>query len=210
LRDEGFIMQKLTRMASVWLSLIATTNQQTTPVYAQTIPVPVPRMSVVVVDGEAVIHNVRGKKATDVVVLVRDGNRNPMPRVNVTFSLPVEGAGATFPNNAKTLTVRTTDDGYAVARGLRSNNIPGPFRIEVEAQHEGQKASTAVTQFNMSVASPKGGSGKMLAVLGIVGAAAAGGAVAALRNSGNSRTQPSAPPTPIGITPGPSTVGPPR
>src|SRR5688572_8191063 len=124
-------MQKLTRMASLWLSLIAITIQQTAPVHAQVIPVPAPRMNVVVVDGEAVIHNVRGKKATDVVVLVRDGNRKPMPRVNVTFSLPSEGAGATFPNNAKTLTVQTSEDGYAVARGLRSNNIPGPFRIEV-------------------------------------------------------------------------------
>jgi hypothetical protein len=203
-------MQTLTRMASVWLSLIATTIHQTAPIYGQVIPVPAPRMNVVVVDGEAVIHNVHSKKATDIVVLVRDGNRKPMPRVNVTFSLPAEGAGAAFPNNAKTLTARTGDDGYAVARGLRSNNIPGPFRIEVEAEYEGQRATTAVTQFNMSVTSSKGGSGKMLAVLGIVGAAAAGGAVAALRNSGNSRTQPSAPPTPIGISPGPSTVGPPR
>jgi hypothetical protein len=169
-------------------------------------------MNVVVVEGEAAIHNVREKKTTEVVVLVRDGNRKPLPKASVTFSLPDEGPGGAFADGSKTLTVMTGADGYAVARGIRPNNIPGPFRIQVDANHEGDKASAAVTQFNMSVASSKGGgSGKVLVVLGIVGAAAAGGAVALLRNSnGGSPAQPGAPPTPIGITPGPGTVGPPR
>jgi hypothetical protein len=207
-RVQGQLMQKSIRLGSACLSLLVTI-QQTATAYAQTIPVPAPKMNVAVVEGEATIHNLREKKTTHVAVLVRDGNRNPMPRASVTFSMPAQGAGGTFSNGAKTLTATTNSDGYAVARGIRSNNIPGPFRIQVEAQHNGQTAATAVTQFNMSVASAKGGSGKVVALLGILGAAAAGGAVAALRNGSSATPQPAAP-APIGITPGPSAVGPPR
>jgi hypothetical protein len=174
---------------------------------AQTIPVPVPKMNVVVVEGEAAIHNVRDKKTTEVVVLVRDGNRKPISGASVTFTLPPDGASATFPNGARTISVVSNADGYAEARGIRPNGIQGPFAMQVQAEHEGQKAETSVTQFNMNVESSKGGSGKWIAILGVIGAAAAGGAVYALRNGGGSTA---APPVPIGIVPGPGTVGPPR
>jgi hypothetical protein len=163
-------------------------------------------MNIVVVQGEAAIHNLREPKPVDIVVRVRDGNRNPVAGASVTFTLPSEGAGAAFPDKTKTATATSDSDGYAIVRGLRPNKIPGSFLIQVEASHEGQNATASVTQFNMNVESGGGGSGKWIAILAVIGAAGAGGAVLATRNG----SSPAAAATPIGLTPGSSSVGPPR
>jgi hypothetical protein len=202
-------MRRSIKGASLWLSVLLVLEQPFL-ISAQELPAPPPKIQVVVVEGEAAIHNVREKKTTDVVVLVRDGNRKPMADATVTFVLPEQGAGATFNDGGRKLTAKTNDEGLAFARGVRPNGVEGPFRIEVAAEHNGDKASAAVTQFNMNVAQSKGGSGKLLAVLGIVGAAVAGGTAYALSNSNGTPSQPAAAATPIGITPGTSTVGPPR
>jgi hypothetical protein len=178
--------------------------------YAQEVAVPSPRMNVVTVEGEAAIHDVRQRKTSDVVVLVRDGNRKPIARASVVFTLPTEGASATFQNNAKVLTLTSNSDGYATARGIRPNNIPGPFKINVEAQHQGQTATLEITQFNMTVERSKSGSRKWIAVVGVIGAAAAGGLVATQRSGSGNSAPAATPQTPIGISPGPATVGPPR
>jgi hypothetical protein len=196
------------RITSVCMSALLATYYQPASLPAQTLPVPVPKMNIVVVEGEAHIWNIRQRKAANIVVVVRDGNRNHLPGVPVTFTLPASGPSAVFPDGERTTSVTTDKEGYAVARGIRSNNIPGPYLIDVEAKHNDQTATARITQFNMNVESSKGGSGKWLAVLGIAGAAAAGGTVAALRKS--SSTSPAPAPTPIGIAPGPGTVGPPR
>jgi hypothetical protein len=206
---EDIFMRKFVRFASVWLSLLIAPGQPGR-LQAQAIPVPAPKMNVVVVEGEAAIHNLREKKVSEVVVLVRDGNRNPIPKASVTFTLPAEGPSGTFSNGTTTVNTTTNNDGYAFARGIRPNSLTGPFRIQVEAQRHEEKATATITQFNMSVdSSSKGGSGKWIVVFSAVGAAAAGGAVFALRN-GSSSVQPTAPPAPIGIAPGAGTVGPPR
>ncbi len=203
-------MRRITRVGCVCLSVIMVLAQPRA-IIGQTVPVPTPQMNVVVVEGEAAIHDVRQRKATDLVVLVRDGNRKPIAGASVRFNLPAEGAGATFSDGSRTLEITTNNNGHAIVRNIRPNNVPGRYAIQVEAQHEGQMASVSVTHFNMTVERPKGGSGKWVAILGIVGAAAAGGTVAALRGSnGNSQPVAGAPPTPIGITPGAGTVGPPR
>ena len=158
--------------------------------YAQTVSVPTPKMNVAVVDGEAVIHNLREKKAADVVVLVRDGNRNPIPGAAVTFVLPSEGASAVFPNGQKMLTTTSNNEGYAAARGIRSNNIRGSFIIQIEAKRNNEVATTRLTHFNMEVERSKGGSGKWIAVLGVFGAAAAAGTAVALRSNSSSAASP--------------------
>jgi hypothetical protein len=199
-------MPRLLRFSSICLSALLVF--QRVPIsYAQEIPAPpVPRMNIVVVQGEAAIHNLREPKPVDIVVRVRDGNRNPVSGASVTFTLPSEGAGATFPDKTKTATASSDSDGYAIARGLRPNKIPGSFHIQVEAAHDGQNATASVTQFNMNVESGGGGSGKWIAILAVIGAAGAGGAVLATRNGSST----AAAPTPIGLTPGSSSVGPPR
>ena len=187
-------MHRRIRFGCICLSVIMALRQPS-PIKGQTVPVPTPKMNVVVVQGEAAIHDVRQRKTSDLVVLVRDGNRNPIPGASVKFILPAEGASAAFPDGAKALEITTNNSGYATARNIRPNNIPGQYAIQVEAQHEGKTATASVTHFNMTVERSKGGSGKWVAILGIVGAAAAGGTVAALRNS-NGNSQPVAAPLP--------------
>jgi hypothetical protein len=165
-------------------------------------------MQIVVLEGEAAIHNVRTRKPVDIVVMVRDANRKPIPGAQVTFTLPDEGAGGTFSGDRNTLSVVSDKDGYAIARQLRPNSIAGPFRIEVDARRNTDTATLSIPQFNMNVAEKRGGSGKWVALALILGGAAAGGAVAATRG-GNSPAAVTAP-TPIGITPGAGTVGAPR
>jgi hypothetical protein len=202
-------MHRLVRVGCICLSVM-TALQQPCAISGQTMAVPTPKMHVVVVEGEAAIHDVRQRKASDLIVLVRDGNRQPVFGASVRFTLPPEGAGAVFSDGSKTQAITTNSNGYVTARGIRPNNIPGRYAIQIEAQHAGQTASTSVTHFNMTVERSKGGSGKWVAILGIVGAAAAGGTVMALRNSNGTAQGPAAPPVPISIAPGTGTVGPPR
>lgn len=214
-------MRALVRSGSLWLAcwiavqplaVRGQSPQAAKPQVEATSPelaVPKPKMNVVVVEGEAAINNIRKQKGNDIAVLVRDGNRNPLPRAAVTFTFPAEGASAAVADGRKTVSVTAGNDGYAVLRGIKPNRVPGTMVVQVEAKHQNQTASTTVTQFNMNVES-KGSSAKWVAVLGVVGAAAAGGAVLALRNSSNGSSAPVKPPTPIGITPGPGSVGPPR
>jgi len=173
-------------------------------------------MNIAIVEGEGTINNVRDRKATNVVVIVRDGNRKPIPEASVTFTLPGEGASASFSNGAVTLTVESDKDGYASAQGIRPNTVSGNYQIGIEARHNGETATATATQFNMAVESRGkgggGGSGKWIALVAVIGAAAAGGTVAATRSGGSSKTAvaPAAPSAPIGISPGTGTVGPPR
>jgi hypothetical protein len=202
-------MQTLIRAGSICLSFLLTLQQPGVMRAQQAPEPPRPQMNVAVVEGEATMSNIRERKAMNVVVIVRDGNRRPISGASVKFTLPADGPGASFANNAKTLTVTSDADGYALARGVRPNAIPGPYRIEVEAQHNNETATASVTQFNMQVESRSGGSGKWIALVAILGAAAAGGTVAATRKNGNGAA-PAAPPAPIGIAPGSGSVGPPR
>ena len=199
-------MRRIVRSSVVWLSLV-TALQQHGVMCAQTLPVPAPRMQVVAVEGEAAIHDVRSRKPVDIVVVVRDGNRNPVSGATVTFTLPQQGASGVFPGAKTALTVTSDKNGYASARRLQPNSTPGPFQIEVEAKRGDEAAKVSVPQFNMTVVR-SGGSGKWVAVLLAVGGAAAGGAVAAMR--GGSTPAAAVPSTPVGITAGAGSVGPPR
>jgi hypothetical protein len=201
-------MQSSVRAGSFSLSLLLAI-QQTAVGQAQKIPEPPrPRMNVAVVEGEGVLNNVRESKPNNVVVIVRDGNRKPIPNASVSFSLPADGPGGTFADGGKALTITSDKDGYATARGLRPNNVAGPYRVQVEATHDQETATATVTQFNTAVES-RGGSGKWIAIIAVIGAAAAGVTVAATQGGGNGAPA-APPPTPIGITAGSGSVGPPR
>jgi hypothetical protein len=201
-------MHRFLRFVSVSLSLLIAA--QSPMAYGQELPVPAPRMSIAVVEGAAVIHNLQQRKPVSIVVIVRDGNRRPIPDAAVTFTLPNDGPGGLFAGGTNTLTVQTDAQGYAAAQGLTPNNTPGSFAIQVQSTHEGQTATATVTQFNMAVERAKGGKGKWIAILAVAGGAAAGGAVFGLRSSSPAAAVPGAAPTPIGITAGSGTVGPPR
>src|SRR3954451_22632915 len=105
-------MQKRFRLRSVWLSALLIL-QQPGMLRSQVVPAPPkPHMNIVVVEGEAAIHNLRNKKPVNIVVVVRDGNRRPIVSATVTFSVPEQGPGGTFLNSGRILTTTSDKDGY--------------------------------------------------------------------------------------------------
>ena len=173
---------------------------------------PPEKLTIVVIEGEGAIHNLRHRTASALTVQIVDENKRPVEGATVTLTLPSEGAGGSFSQGA--VAMATSDgQGKVVIGGLRPNNISGKMEIRVTASYQGQVAHATITQFNMMV-EPAGqkpaGHKKVIAILLIVGAAAAGGAVAA--SSHKSSSAPGAAPTPttIGITPGTGTVGAPQ
>ena len=160
---------------------------------------------VVVVEGDGAINNVRASRAKEPIVRVEDANNRGLAGAVVTFLLPGDGAGAVFGNGGKSLTLNTDDRGEAVARGLRANRNPGRFQIRVSASLEGRTAAAAITQTNVD---PGSHSSRTIALLAILGGAAAGGAALAFRG-GKSKTTPAAPAGTI-VVPGNPTVGGPQ
>jgi len=172
-----------------------------------------PMLNLVVVEGEGQINNIRQRTAREPVVQVQDENHRPVAGAIVTFTLPSNGAGGTFANGARTLTVTTNEQGQAVARGFQPNTARGQFQMRVNASHNGQTGSTNITMTNAVLtatgAVAAAGHGKLIAVLAAAGAAAAGGiAYGVTRGGGTTPTTPPVPPVTIAASTG--TVGPPR
>jgi hypothetical protein len=169
-------------------------------------------LNLVVVEGEGATNNIRQRTARDPIVQVEDENHKPVAGAIVVFTLPSNGAGGTFANGARTLSILSDNKGQAVARGFRPNGLKGEFKIHVNASYQNQTASTSITQTNAvltasgAVASA-GISAKLIVVLAAVAAgAAAGGAYWATHNGGTTPT-PTAGTT---VAAGTGSVGPPR
>ncbi|HUI76381.1 MAG TPA: hypothetical protein VLY24_00660 [Bryobacteraceae bacterium] len=166
-------------------------------------------LNLVVVEGEGAINNVRQRTARDPIVRVEDENHKPIAGAAVVFLLPTQGASGTFAGGVQTLTVMTNNQGLAVGRGLKPNNIQGQYQIRVNASFRGQTTSISISQSNAvaaaGAAAAAGISGKLLAVILIAGGAAAAGAVAATRAGGGSSSTP--PVAPTTITAGSGSVG---
>ncbi len=199
-----------------WLSLALSAvllAESGAPARAQT---PAAPLRIVVVEGEAGINNIRTGSARDIVVRVEDESGAPVQGAAVVFSLPAQGAGGAFPDNAATLTVMTDAAGLATMRGLRPNKTAGKFQIHVNASQQGRTARADVAQFNMVVpnAAEEGGRSnkKLIVILALAGAAAAGGAAAALNGGGSKSAPPPAPVVapPIIVVPGGTVMGPPQ
>jgi hypothetical protein len=158
-------------------------------------------LRIVVVGGEDAVNIIQQKTAVAPVVEVRDRNNLPVAGVAVTFS--VGGQGASF-GGLSTLTVTTNAAGQAAAVGL-TPTAAGAIQINATALVQGQALTATITQTNVltaaqaagaagatggatggagsggSASGAAAGSGGGLSgtTLGIVGAAVAGGAVAA-------------------------------
>lgn len=171
------------------------------------------KLNLVVIDGEGAINNIKQRTAREPVVQVEDENHRPVAGAAVVFSLPSQGASGTFPGGGHSLTVMTDDQGRAVGRGLRPNNVQGQYQIHVTASKNGQTANATIAQSNALVAGAAGAaaaggiSGKLIAVIAVAAAAAAGGAIYATHSGGGSNN-PAA--SMVTIAPGSGTVGPPR
>lgn len=200
------------RNRGVSIVLFCAMLAQSIPLRAQQAPPAAGRISIVIVEGEGAINNIRQRVAREPIVQVEDENRKPIAGAAVTFLLPNQGAGATFANGARSLTITTDAQGRAAARGLRPNSVNGQYEIRVNASHQGRTASSVISQTNAVTAAAAGVSAKLLAILAIAGGAAAAGAVVATRNGGNGGSRPGTPggPSPTVIVPGSPTVGGPQ
>ena len=144
------------------------------------------KIRIVIVEGEGAINNVRQRVAREPIVQVEDENRRPVAGAAVTFLLPNQGAGATFTNGARSLTITTDTQGRAVARGLRPNNVNGQYEIRVNASHQGRTDSATINQTNaITAAAATGISAKLIAIIAIAGGAVAAGAVVAATRGGD-------------------------
>lgn len=167
------------------------------------------KLNIVIVEGDGAINNVRQRTAREPIVQVEDENNRPVAGATVVFLLPESGPGGTFPGGARSLTVVTDQRGRAVARGLTHNGQEGKFQIQVDASYQGLETSTTISQANAVLTAAAGGvSGKLIAILAIVGGAVAGGVIAATSGNGNGTNgggQTPRPPTTV--TPGAPSVG---
>jgi hypothetical protein len=171
-------------------------------------------ISVRTIAGDNAINNIRRTTAFEPEVEVRDATGKPISGAVVTFTLPSVGAGGTFPDGSRTLTLPTNESGRALARGLRPNQVTGPFSIRVTASFKGESASTVVRQTN-AAPTAEAKPTRMILIVGLIAGAVAGGLLAT--QGGGSTPSSSGGPfagdsttTPGVITPGQPGFGPPR
>ncbi|HYW46540.1 MAG TPA: hypothetical protein VE959_26985 [Bryobacteraceae bacterium] len=196
-------------LLALGLCVLVASDVMTPAAYAQSLPA---RIELIVVEGEGVINDVHQRTARNLAVKVEDDDHRPVAGASVVFALPISDASGEFPNGSRNLTAVTNQDGLAVARGLRTNQVPGKLQIYVTASYRGLGAKALITQFiegaPATVKTPElrthtsGGKWKWI-VLGIVVAGGAGGGVYfGTRTSSSS--------SPISITTGPLVFGSPR
>jgi hypothetical protein len=191
--------------------LIAAPGFSQTPQAAEPAPQG-PRLSVVIVEGEGAINNIRQRTAREPIVEVQDENHKPVAGAVVVFTvLPSNGgAGASFAGNAQTAEFVTDQAGRVVAKGFHPNTQVGQVQIRVTATSNGRVGNATITQTNIAAAAASTGATgltglKLLAIIGVAAGAAAAGAIAATRG-GNSHSGAAAT-APTSITPGTPTVG---
>ncbi|MFN7939369.1 MAG: hypothetical protein U0R19_38945 [Bryobacteraceae bacterium] len=170
-------------------------------------------LKIVVIQGEGATNNVRSRTATSPVVEIRDTNDKPVAGAEVTFQLPVSGAGGYFNGWLRNQTVRSDANGRAAASGLTPNDEQGRFNIKVTAVEGSRNGTVVIAQSNVSGPGASATSSgkrsnwwKYAAVIG--GAAIAGGIVAGTRGDDSSTAVTG--PRVVTVTPGVITVGGPR
>jgi hypothetical protein len=157
-------------------------------------------LNIVIVEGEGAINNPRLRTAREPIVEVQDENHKPVAGALVLFATPDHGAGATFTNGLKTLSVTTDSQGRATAQGFKPNSTAGTFQIVVTATYLGRTAQAKISQTNL-----KGGMGipgKAMIIGAVVAAGIIAGVVVATRGGGGGTST-----TPTVITPGSPGVG---
>jgi hypothetical protein len=166
-------------------------------------------LSVVIVEGEGAINNIRQRTAREPIVEVQDENHKPVAGAVVVFTvLPSNGgAGAAFVGDAQTAEFVTNQAGRAVATGFHPNAQPGQVQIRVTATSNGRVGTATISQTNVASAAASTAASslislKVLAIIGLAAGAVAGGAYAATHSGGSH-----SPGSPTSISPGTPTVG---
>jgi hypothetical protein len=134
-----------------------------------------PALRVVVLEGEDAVNIVQQKTAVRPLVEVRDRNNLPVPGASVTFTVG-SGQPAAF-GGAQTVTVTTNASGQAAPASFSATGA-GKVSIQVQAAHQGQIASAAITQTNFATAAAAAAAGVAATTAGAA-AGSTGGAGAA-------------------------------
>lgn len=113
------------------------------PAFAQTLPAGI---DITVEEGEGAVNKTRQHVSRDPVVRVDDDDHHPVAGAVVVFALPVSGASGEFSNGSRSLTIVTDRRGLAIARGLKTNDVPGKLQIYVTASFRGQRAHAFINQ----------------------------------------------------------------
>ena len=113
-------------------------------------------LTVIVVDGEGAINNIRQRTTRVPIVQIEDENHEPVSGATVEFRLPETGPGGTFANRARFLRVTTGANGRAAANGFRPNDLTGTYLIRVTAVFGELTAQAVVTQTNLSGTASRG------------------------------------------------------
>ncbi len=165
------------------------------------------KLGIFTLEGEGAVNSIPAQVVTVPVVEIRDENDKPLEGATVIFSLPLKGAGGSFPGGELTLTKRTDPRGQAAAAGFTLNSTAGPFLIRVTAQFNNLTATAFIRQSNSdklpNLGAAKSGSKWKWVVLGIAAGAGAGAGVYFGRKSTSG-------PSPISISPGTVVFGSPR
>jgi hypothetical protein len=135
-----------------------------------------PALRIVVLEGEGGVNIIQQKTAVRPLVEVRDRNNVPISGASVTFTIG-GGNSAAFAGGAQTLTVTTNAAGQAAASGLNPLSS-GAFQIQVQAAHQGQIATAAISQTNFVTAAAAAAAGATAGAAAGAGAGASTGAAA--------------------------------
>ena len=178
-------------------------------------------ISIVIVEGEGAINNVKERVNRELIVQVEDQNHKAVSGAAVIFFLPNDGPSGTFINGQTSLTTTTNAQGRATARGIQFNNLSGPMQVRISASYAGRTASAVISQTNALSGASTAGSGigggsgggmslgtKLIIIGAIAGGAAAAGIVLGSRGSSSGPGTPTIPT--VTISPGTPTVGGPQ
>jgi hypothetical protein len=140
-----------------------------------------------VVEGEGSVYAAGSRATRGLTVLVTDETGNPVSGATVSFRLPEQGPGGTFPGGLRTQVVTTQPDGKASVWGMQWNKVAGSFEIRITAVKEQARAGIVSTQYLSDAQAVKsGGSGTFQASHNtrtkwlMIGAAVAAGAAAGM------------------------------
>jgi hypothetical protein len=145
---------------------------------------------ITILEGEGALNDIRERTAREPIVQIEDENHRPVAGASVVFLLPNSGASGSFADGVLRLSTISDINGRAIGRGFHPNNVPGNFQIQVIATAAGRTVQTTINQQNSSSTSnqtehnstaPRPVHAVPLKIILIaVGAAAAGGTVAAI------------------------------
>jgi hypothetical protein len=163
------------------------------------------------IEGQGMVVAPGAPSSRRIVVAVENDQGQPVPGAKVRFRLPAEGSTGRFASGLATETVLTGADGRAAVFGIAWNSQPGTLVVAVSGtlgtdtaeleipveigQHSGKELDTSNPGHFPKVSS---GNHRWLIIAALVGAGAAGGAVAAFSHGSST---PAAP-----VTPGPITL----